>query len=184
MNFSLSRLFIASVILLMRFQHAYAFTSENHYSKTEIYEYVLSGDRCSLKLLARKGGLVYKHETPGDFSFSDEVGNNSPSLGFDFHCVENVSGNYCHDTWFQELMLEDPSTVKIMKVVFYKDVNPVLNSIVYAANTNAVAPPRPRSVRYCLSNQNQAVEGVVFVGNEKTHRAWRAIKILKTLRFN
>jgi hypothetical protein len=168
----------------MGFQHAVAFTSDNYHSKTEFQEYMLSGDQCSLKLLARKGGIVYKHETPGDFAFSDEVGKNSQSLGFDFHCVGNVSGNYCNDIWFQELVLEDPSTVKIMKVVFYKNVNPVLNSIVYAANTNAVAPPRPRSVRYCLSNQNQAVEGVVFVGNEKSHQAWRAIKILKTLRFN
>ena len=141
-------------------------------------------DQCSIKISARKGGIIHKHEAPGHFTFSDHVGWINNSLGFRFHCVRDAGGNYCRDVWLQDLLLEDPSTVKIMKVVFYRNTNSVMNSIVYAANTNAVAPPRPRSLRYCLSQGSQAVEGVVFVGNEIHHEELRALKILKTVRFN
>ena len=137
-----------------------------------------------MQLSAKKGGQVHNDERVEFSGFSDEVGKNFQSLNFTFHCLEDARGKYCQNEWLQELVLEDPSTVKIMKVMFYKNINPVLSAIVYAANTNATAPPRPRSLRYCLSQGSQAVEGVVFVGNENHHEELRALKILKTVRFN
>ena len=170
--------------LLILLQHLSAQARPESAVGSKYRTYVLGREQCTLQLSAKDGGQVHNDERVEFSGFSDEVGKNFQSLTFTFHCLEDARGKYCQDEWLQELVLEDPSTVKIMKVIFYKNINPGLGAIVYAANTNAVALPRPRSVRYCFSNGKEAVEGVVFVGNEKSSQAWRAIKILKTLQFN
>lgn len=173
MNFKISGGFLTVIALI----HVPSHTAEANFRA-----YALKTDDCNLEINAKKNGNIYLYNSAENtLLFAEESNAKGARLEFHFKCRQENAKTYCPTTWTEPLKDTDPITLKAIKVRRYDFRHPRYYSLAFAASANAVNPPRPRTLEFCLGDSNTTVEGRVDIGTERHQTPLQALKIINTL---
>ena len=161
-----------------------AFFFVNGHAGAGVMSYTLKNTKCSFQLRDWKGGII--GDVAGqEFSwFSRKPLPKGGELSFSFTCIAPVNHDYCFRNWVNPSQETDRSTLKLKKIRRYMNFHPNYESLAFASNALAVAPPPPRAVWFCINNNEVGVTGLVWVGTDNNNETDAALKILKTIVIN
>lgn len=143
---------------------------------------VMQTASCALGITAEQGSSFRAEKDSGHLSvFSGRPTPKAGELIIFLDCVKENAETYCTDTWNAPLRDEDPTTLKIINVRHYDSQHPQYYSRAYVSSTNAVNPPRPRTLYFCLGNESLSVTGTVQIGTERYQTPRKALAIINTL---
>ncbi len=180
---SLSKFICMCCIALVTLSAVASEQRPTNQTQTKTQKYLLKGARCAFELTSTLAGSPYTDSSSEYFKFYEDYVPKKNQLMMEFRCMETREKDYCRNVWLRDFLTEGAPILPFINLVFYKSVHPVYKSVVYNISRNATDEPRARTVYFCLGHERKILEGRADVGVEGNEIPFRAINVIKTIRF-
>lgn len=174
--------YLYGTFVLLAFSNAAANQVKIKFPPLKTYD--INTQQCSFNIRAEDGGDVVTDgpSNSAHSAFYARKNAKGGGLTFKFKCVAQNARTYCPDDWMKRHEQFTPDPSKIMKTRQHDGFHPLYYSLAFAKNFIGTSEPRQRYFAFCLGNENNALEGFGFIGNDQKDEIEKTLNLLKTIK--